>query len=71
MEDIIKGRHTCFFCNWTFEWESELRVVNFMVRKIPEVKAEAYAIGKENGKTQFEIVCRCPECSIKNKFTYE
>ena len=71
MKNIIEGNHSCFYCNYKFEWEAELKVVPFQVRALPEVRADVYAIGQENGETQFEVVCKCPKCGLKNKFKHE
>lgn len=71
MENVIKGWHTCFCCNNEFEWEHELRIIPYQVRKVPNLKADAYAIGNANGTVQYEVICQCPHCGIKNKFLYD
>ena len=71
MDNIIKSYHSCFQCNYEFEWEAVLKESPFEARKLAEIRADVYAIGKENNKIKYEMVCACPKCKIKNKFIYE
>ena len=71
MKDTIKGYHTCFFCNYEFEWAKELVTIPYQAQRVPEVIADVYAIGKNEGETTFEVICICPKCRIKNKFIHE
>jgi protein-arginine kinase activator protein McsA len=71
LDKVIKGTNECYVCGDTIEWESNRvqSIGNFAVHKIPDVEADITACGKnENGTVKFEILCKCPNCRISNKF---
>lgn len=71
MGNYIKGEHECFDCGYVFRWEGVLRIQSFVVREKPEVDADVCAIGNDDGKVKYEVVGRCPNCKVMNKFHYE
>lgn len=57
----MKGSHECYSCGYTFSWDTEAIV--------PEVTVDVYAVGNDNGKVQYEIVGKCPNCQVMNKWS--
>ena len=51
----MKGNDKCFDCGATFEWGD-----------VP--RADITAIGRENDKVKWEVLCTCPKCGTKNKY---
>lgn len=71
VENVVKGIDECYVCGKSIEWEADMpvQIGNVCVRKIPEVRAEISACGRgDNGTVTFEVLCRCPNCHISNKF---
>ncbi len=70
----FSGSDTCYVCGRLLNWTkpADPRKGQASVFSIPDVKAEVYAIGRnENGDTKFEIECLCPQCRTTNKFYKE
>nr|DAW41278.1 MAG TPA: hydrogenase/urease nickel incorporation protein [Caudoviricetes sp.] len=66
----MKGNDKCFDCGATFEWGDVPRARNGQViaYMIPDVRADITAIGRENDKVKWEVLCTCPKCGTKNKY---
>lgn len=71
MNAVVKGIDECYVCGKSIEWEADMPVKmrDMYVRKLSEVRAEISAYGRDdNGTVTFEVLCRCPNCRISNKF---
>lgn len=71
MGDVVKGIDECYVCGKRIEWEADMPVQKgvMFVRKLPEVRAEISACGRnDDGTVTFEVLCRCPNCRMSNKF---
>ena len=67
----ICGTDECYVCGKILNWEKtkDVKSGQVVVYNLPEISADAYAVGKnEDGTVLFEIICTCPKCKSKNKF---
>ena len=75
MRGYFSGDQECFDCGYVFHWEGEVRRpapgTILAARELPEVEADVCAVGNDDGKVKYEVVGRCPNCRVKNKFNYE